>query len=664
MAIREWPEPQWCGWACALGMSASLLVCAQAVAADPTVAKPSTVAVAAILAGPLVVRVDARDIDRRILRIEQDVTVQRSGRLTLRYARWLPGTHGPWEDVNELAGLQVSAGGGSLAWQRDAVDPFSFHIDVPDGARGLKLRFDHISPLGWAQRRPSMTRTMLNLRWNQALLYPAGPPSHAIRVQPHVRLPPEWQHASALRDSQGRQAAADVDGWVRFGEVSLETLVDSPLMAGRHVRRIELDPPGASRPVVLTVLADEPGQLDATPAQLDAHRRLVEQAERLFGVRPWRHYDMMLALSAEFGRWGLEHQESSENGARPGYFRDWDKAIRSRWIIPHEFSHAWNGKLRRPADLLTEHFNEPMRNSLLWVYEGLGSYLEWMLTARSGLATTEQSIDKLADMAARMTARPGRSWRSLQDTTSDSAIMSRRSTVWPDWQRGQDYYTEGALLWLDVDTRIREASGDARSLDDFLRRFFGEEPVRHADGSVRPRPYTFEEVVHALQDVQPLDWAGFLRSRLDGNDQAPLDGINRGGWSLAWEERESEFARHAEVSTGPPGRVPAANFVYSLGLTVAPDGRLEQVAWGSPADKAGVTTRMTLVAVQMKTYRAERLAAALAANRQGAAPLELMLREDDTYLAKTIDWRGGSRHPTLRRNAAAPDRLTEILRAR
>lgn len=485
--------------------------------------------------------------------------------------------------------------------------------------------------------------------------------SSAIRVQPQVRLPADWQYVGALRDAAGGRAQVEPDGWVRFGDTSLETLVDSPLMAGRHVRRIELDSPGTAQPVALTVLADDASQLEATPDQIQAHRRLVGQADRLFGMRPWRHYDMMLSLSAEFGQWGLEHLESSENGARPGYFRDWDKAIRSRWIIPHEFLHTWNGKFRRPADLLTPNFNVPMRNSLLWVYEGLASYLEWVLTARSGLASHEQSIDKLADMAAQMNGRPGRAWRNLQDTTNNSAIMSRRATVWPDWQRGQDYYTEGALLWLDVDTMIRQVSGDARSLDDFLKLFFGVNPTRNADGSVRPSPYTFDDVVRALNAVQPMDWEDFLRTRLDGHGPAPLSGIVQGGWKLAWAERESEFARNAEASTGPPGRVLAVNFMHSLGLAIATDGRLEQVGWGSPAFAASLTTRMSLVAVNMKVYRADRLAAAITANKEGKAPLQLLLREDDEYVVRMIDWRGGQRHPILTRDAASRDRLSEIL---
>lgn len=641
----------------AMGMNGTAL---GATTGDEAIAPPRDVA----WPGVIRLAVDATDLDHRILRVEQVLPVQRPGRLTLHYPRWLPGTHGPWEDVNELSGLTIQVGERTMEWRRDVVDPFSFHVDVPAGARELTIRLEHVSPLGWAQRRPSISPSMLNLRWNQALIYPAGHHANAIRVQPRVRLPAGWQQASALRDAAGRPAQTGSDGWVSFGETSLETLVDSPLMAGRHVRRVELDPPGAAQPVVLTVLADEAGQLDATPAQIEAHRRLVEQADRLFGMRPWRHYDMLLALSAEFGQWGLEHQESSENGARPNYFRDWDKAIRSRWIIPHEFAHAWNGKFRRPADLTTPNFNVPMRNSLLWVYEGLANYLEWMLTARSGLATREQSLDKLATVAAAMGERRGRQWRNLQDTTNDSTIMSRRSVVWPDWQRGSDYYPEGTLLWLDVDTMIREASGDTRSLDDFLRAFFGAAPALRADGAVQPMVYTFDDVVRALHVVQPLDWRGFLRSRLDGHAGAPLDGLARGGWKFTWAESESQFARDTEVPTGAPGRTMAANFVHSLGLAIAPDGRLEQVGWDSPAFRAKLSTRMTLLAVNLQAYRPDRLASAVSANKEGQAPLNLLLRDGDTFIAATIDWRGGLRYPQLLRDEVVPDRLSRILSPR
>ena len=612
--------------------------------------------------GLIRLEVDATDLDRRLQRVRQWIPVVRAGRLTLLYPRFLPGTHGPWGDVNAIAGLQVMAGERRLAWQRDLVDPFAFHVDVPDGVRELQLHFDHPAPVQRSGGRVTMTRQIVGVQWNQALLYPAGHYASAIRVQARLRLPAGFQAASALRDETGQWPQADAEGWLQFAPVSLETLVDSPLFAGRHARRIELDPPGTPRPVALNIVSDAPEQAEPSVAQIDAHKALVVQGDRLFGARHWRRYDFLLALSDQFSGIGLEHHESSENGVRSNYFREWDRALRSRELLPHEYVHSWNGKFRRPADLWTPQFNVPMRNSMLWVYEGLTEYWGHVLAARAGLGTPEQARDRLAHLAAAYDARSGRRWRNLQDTTAENTLGSRRERPWPDWQRSSgDYYGESVLLWLDVDTLIREKSGGAKSLDDFGRSFFGIATATHADGSIRPVTYTFDDLVKALDAVQPHDWAGFLRQRLDSHGPgAPLDGLQRGGWRLAWAETESAFARQADGWGGDNGRERPATFGYSLGLSVFGNGRIENIAWEGPAWQAGVVAGSTLLAVNGLSYRDERLAAAITANKDGRAPIELLVRDGETFRTVRIDWRGGLRYPRLERLADAPDRLGAI----
>jgi predicted metalloprotease with PDZ domain len=615
--------------------------------------------------GTIQLAVDATDLDHRVLRVEQTLPIKSPGRLTLLYPRWLPGTHGPSADISALAGLVIRAGTMRLDWRRDTLEPYALHVDVPAGVREIRLSFEHLSPLQSSNGRVSMTRTMLGVQWNQTLLYPAGHHAAAIRVQTRLKLPEGWEQASALRDSQGRVPQPGADGWVNFAPTSLETLVDSPLFAGRYFKRIELDTPGATRPVALNLFADEPGQLETTPAQIDAHRALVQQADKLFGARHWRQYDFLLAQSSEFGGIGLEHHESSENAVRPGYFKDWDKAIRARELLPHEYVHSWNGKFRRPADLLTPQFNVPMQNSLLWVYEGMTQYWGHVLATRSGLATPEQSRDGLARVAAYLDTRAGRTWRNLQDTTNEATIGSRRDKTWWDWQRGADYYDEATLLWLDADTLIREKSAGTRSLDDVARAFFGVPTTRHGDGSIRSLPYRFEDLVQTLNSVQPHNWAEFLRQRLDRHGPgAPLDGLARAGWQLAWADTESEFAKNAEGRGGAGGRERAADFQYSIGLSVHSDGKLEQVVWDSPAYKAGIAPNNLLVAVNGVAYKADKLAAAITANKDGHAPLQLLLREGDLYRTVTVDWRGGLRYPRLVRLQGTPDRLALIQAAR
>jgi predicted metalloprotease with PDZ domain len=306
-----------------------------------------------------------------------------------------------------------------------------------------------------------------------------------------------------------------------------------------------------------------------------------------------------------------------------------------------------------------------MRNSLLWVYEGLTEYWGHVLAARSGLSTPEQARDRLATSVAGLQTRAGRHWRNLQDTTLQATVGPGHTPDWEDWQRSADYYEEGLLIWLDADTLIRERSGGKRSLDDFARSFFGRPAAQAADGAIQPLTYTFEELVSALNALEPFDWRTFFRARLDSTEPGgPLDGVTRSGWRLAWSETESTFAANEHGSGGPDGNERPQDLAHSLGLRITSDGKLDQVLWDSPAFKAGLSPGMTLLAVNDRAYKAERLAAAVTANRGGQAPLALLLRDGDLYFTARIDWQGGLRYPRLERIPAAPDRLTTIYKAR
>jgi predicted metalloprotease with PDZ domain len=601
--------------------------------------------------GVITLEVDATDLDHRVFQVRQRIPVV-PGPLTLYFPRWLPGTHGPSGTVERLAGLQVrTADQRSLAWQRDPADPFAFQVQVPAGVQELALEFQHLSPLEPRGGRVVMTREMLNLQWNTVLLYPAGHASTQIQVQSRVKLPAGWQQASALQVQ-----ATDANG-ITFQPVSLDTLVDSPLFAGQHVRRVPLDPPGTQRPVVLTIMADAPEQLQASEEQLQAHRAMVQQADRLFGARHFARYHFLLALSERQSGIGLEHHESSENGVRPNYFKDWAKRAGGRDLLPHEYTHSWNGKFRRPADLLTPDFNsQPMRAGLLWLYEGQTQFWGRVLAARSGLITPEQARDSLAHVAASLEHRAGRAWRNLQDTTNEGTIDPRKtSRDWSNWQRGRDYYEEAALVWLEADALIRERSGGARSLDDFAKAFFGVE-----DGRVQPLTYTFDDVVATLNAVEPFDWAPFLRTRLEEHAQgAPLAGLEASGWRLAYADRPSELSRNDDREDR------GDDFAYSLGFSVLKEGKLGSVLWDSPAYRAGLSGALQLVAVNGRAYKAEGLAQAITANKAGKAPLALLIRDGDLYRTVTIDYRGGLRYPRLERIPGTPERLDSgVLAAR
>jgi predicted metalloprotease with PDZ domain len=508
----------------------------------------------------------------------------------------------------------------------------------------LQAEFEFLSPVTGNQGAILMTPEMLAVHWESLVLYPAGYYARRIMLAASVTLPPNWPFAGAL-EMIGKSGAT-----VSFKAVNLEELIDSPLYAGRHFKRIDLDP-GAKVPVFLDMFADSDADLDASPKQIEAHRAVVQQSYKLFGSHHYDHYDMLLALSDEFSFAGLEHHQSGENGVRTTYFSDWDK--QQEWrsnLVSHEYIHSWDGKFRRPADQLTANFNVPMQDSLLWVYEGGTSYWGHVVGARSGLVDAEQMRDGLAATAALYDTRAGRVWRSLEDTTNDPIVNGRGPLAWISWQRAEDYYSEGELIWLDADTKIRELSGERRSLDDFARGFFGVQDGRHV-----PLTYTFADVVAALNAVQPYDWTAFLRARLDGHGPgAPLDGVTRAGWKLVYTDIESAFFKDGEEYRK------AANFSYSLGIGIGNDGRITTVAWDSPAFKAGLTEGYTLLAVNGRAYKPEVLKAAMTAAKDGPDPIELLLKKDDRFRTARIDYHDGLKYPHLVRIEGTPDRLARI----
>ena len=598
--------------------------------------------------GAMTLAVDATDLDHRVLRIHETLDVE-PGPLTLLLPKWLPGDHGPYGKPGRLAGLVVHAGARRLDWKRDPLDPNAFQVEVPAGVQRLELDFQHVNPLDGGSDDLTLSRTLLRVQWEADLLYPAGYFSSRIPVQASLRVPAGWQAATALRDASGQLATPDADHWLRYGATSLEHLVDSPVVAGAHHKRVELDPPGTPRPVALELFADTDEPLAFKPEQIDAHRRLVQQADRLFGTRHFRHYDLLLWQSDELGGEGLEHHESSENGVHNGYFDDWDKRIDDRDLLPHEYTHSWNGKFRRPADLWTPNFNEPMRNSLLWVYEGQTQYWERVLAARSGLLNEALSRDAWAELAAWCAFHGSRRWRSLQDTTNEPTMADASRRDWANWQGGVDYYYEGALLWLEADMLIRQQTHGQRSLDDFARRFFGVEGNR-----IEPLTYRFEDVVAALDAVLPWDWTTFLRQRIDSADGPPsASALDASGWRLAWSETESETQR-----TRKYGGEGSSHFSFSIGLIVAEkEGLIKAVEWDSPAFGAGLAGGMKIVAVGMDEYKPERLARAITANKDGGHPIELLVKDGEHYRLVRIDYRGGLRYPVLERIPGTPDLL-------
>ena len=599
--------------------------------------------------GLLTLQVDVSDIDRHLVRVRETVPVVRPGPMVLSTPKWIPGEHGPSGPVGGLAGLVVTGNGQRIEWTRDTVEPSAFHLEVPAGVRELQIELLQQSGPAGSSGSPVATTDVQIVKWGSAALYPAGYAVGNIRIQPSIKLPSGWRFAVAL------DGAVTEGQDTRFAPTSFETLIDSPLFAGRHLRSFDLDP-GAAVPVRLQVFAADEAALDAQPAQIEAHRHLVRQAYKLFGSRHYDHYDFLLSLDEGIGGLGIEHHRSSENGySTSKYFTDWDHSWASRDLLAHEFTHSWNGKFRRPADLWTADYTVPMRDSLLWVYEGQTQYWGEVLAARSGLQTAQQARDALAWSAAVTDARVGRSWRNLQDTTNSAILGHGAGPGATSWTRSYDYYQEGALIWLDADTLVREASGGKRSLDDFARAFFGIE-----DGSWQPVTYRFDDVVEALNGVHRHDWATFLRSRLDGHGPgAPLDGLARGGYRLVYTDTPTDYVKELE------GQYKGVLLGFSIGLNLGKEARVTEVQWEGPAFKAGLVAGATLVAVNTVPFDADVLKAAICeAAKPGAAPIELLVKADDRYRTLRVDYHGGLRYPRLERIPDVPARLDDILAPR
>jgi predicted metalloprotease with PDZ domain len=596
--------------------------------------------------GTMRLEVDATDVQRRIFRVRQTIPLEAAGPVTLLYPEWLPGNHAPRGPIDKIAGLNLRAGGQALAWKRHPADVYAIQVEVPQGATELELEFQFVSPTAPAQGRVVMTPEMLNLQWEKVAFYPAGRYVRRIMVEPSVRLPAGWGYGVAL------DAASEDGDLKRFKPVDFETLVDSPMFAGRNFRRVVLDD-GPRPPVRLNIVADAAADLAPTDAQIRLHKNLVDQADKLFGVRPFDRYEFLLAVTERLGGIGLEHHRSSENSVATHYFTDWKRALGDRDLLPHEYVHAWNGKLRRPADLMTRTYSEPMRGSLLWVYEGQTQYWGYVLGARSGMLSAEEALESLAMTAATYENRVGRAWRPLEDTGQEPVISARKPEPWPSWQRPEDYYSEGQLIWLDADTLIRERSGGRRSLDDFARRFFSGQ-----DGDFTPRTYTLDDVAAALNAVEPHDWASFLRTRVqDIAPKAPLDGLARGGWRLTYTDTPTG------VWTATETEQRNTNLTYSLGLVLNREGDVTAVQWDGPAFQVGLSVGTRILAVNGLAFGADRLKQAVK-DARSTGTIELLTRNGDHFRTVQIPYKGGLRYPRLERIAGTPDRLTAIYAAR
>lgn len=607
--------------------------------------------------------VDLTDAPRKMIHATETMPVT-PGPLTLVYPKWIPGEHGPTGPIDDMAGFVIAArgangqacgtgGDGRVKWERDKVDMYTFHLTVPEGCTTLEVKVDFLAtaaPTGFSAGASS-NENLAMLSWNTVVVYLQGVNAADVRVKPSVTMPSAWQYGTALRRGDVRSVGST--NVVSFDPVSLETLVDSPVLAGKYFKEIALAPEVTPKHF-LDMAADGPEDLALSPEHVAEFSRLVREAGALYQSRHYGEYHFLVTLSDSVAHFGLEHHQSSDDRVAAKAFVEDDRFLLSGSLLPHEFTHSWNGKYRRPAGLATSNYQKPMEGDLLWVYEGLTQYFGEVLAVRSGIWTPEQYRDILAEKAASLDNWPGRTWRDLQDTATMAQVLYEAGGGWDNWRRKVDFYDESALMWLDVDTNIRKMSGGKKSLNDFAAAFEG------LGGNTAPKvvPYTFEDVVAALNAVVPNDWASFLRQRLDTNQtHAPLGGIENGGYKLTYGPRPNSWTDKEDAQSD------TVDFWYSLGLHVRASGTLEDVLQGGPADKAGLGPGMRLVAVNGRGFTPALLRAAVK-DAEGAdgPPVELIVENSGYYKLLKVDYHGGERYPVLERVTGTPDTLDDILR--
>ena len=610
-------------------------------------------AVAGLLAGfsvwsqtsPIQLEVDATDAPRKLLHARLRIAAG-PGRLTLLYPKWIPGEHSPNGPIADLVDLKFTAAGQTVNWSRDPEDMFTLHLQVPTGTTSLEATFDFLLPPneGAFSSGASSSPELLDLSWNQVLLYPKGTKASDLRYSASLRLPHGWKFGTAL------PVAHETDTGVEFATVSLETLVDSPVIAGAYFRTLDLAP-GTEPPHFLHIVADSAAAVGLSQEHGREFSALVAETGALFGARHYRSYHFLLTLSDHVAHFGLEHHESRDNREGEKYCTDEESLKLGAFLLPHEMVHSWNGKFRRPAGLVTSDFQQPMKGDLLWVYEGLTDYLGVVLATRCGLWSSQNFREYLALEAAKLDHETGRLWRSLDDTAVAAQLLYTVRKEGEARRRGVDFYSEGDLLWLEADVRIRQQTQGRRSLEDFCRRFYGGQ-----SGPPKVVPYTLDDLLAALNEIAPSDWRGFFRARVYiPAPRPPLAGLENGGWHLTYTNTLPARLKAYESANKE------TDVSYSLGFIVREDGYVEDVLPGFPAVKAGLGPSMKLLAVNGRHWTPERLRTAIQSAKTNSAPIELLVENDDYFHRLQVDYHEGEKYPYLQREPGQPDLLGKIL---
>jgi len=609
---------------------------------------PLVAALSAVAAPPTVsVEVDAREIGRSLLHAKITLPAV-PGEQIFWYPKWIPGVHAPGGPIQNVAGLRFSTAKGEVVtWKRDDDELSRFHVNVPAGADRVIAEIDYIcnAPTANSSGVDSFGNSLLGvINWNTVLLYPESASIDVATAGVTLRLPDGWRFGSAL------EVAKQNGSEVEFAPGTLRHVVDSPLICGQHFRDVELTGKGTP-PAFLHLVSESQAAIQIDDKLIERYKALVAEAVALFGVAHFPSYHFLVVCSDQVPANGLEHLCSSFNAV--GERELIDEKKRKAWpvyLLPHEFVHSWCGKYRRPAAMVTTNFHTIERTRLLWIYEGLTQYLGEVLAARSGLVTPEEYLPAFTGKLDWLMRQAGRRWRSVEDTAQSSWQLRRVSGAWAQLRRGQDYYDEGLVTWMEADALIRDKSGGQRSLDDFCKEFFATKKEAPVVG------YELDEVIGILRKLADVDWATFFRDRIQQpRPELGLDFLENLGYRLQYTATPSEYFKDREKERKQTTEG------ATLGLNVGEDGKIAAVMPDLPADKAGLAVNQIISGVNGRKFSGDRLRDAIA-DSVAKREVELLILDGDVFRTVKISYAEGPKYLSLVRRNDRLDRLGAILK--
>lgn len=607
-------------------------------------------------------RVDVAEAPRKLIYATQTIKDAPAGELVLWYPKFVPGNHAASGPIRNVASFTVEdSQRNTLEWERDPTEAYRIIVDVPD-AGDVTIRTAYIASQPWHMSRSSDSYGFANfgaLNWNTIAWYPEGEDCTEMAVKLALESPVMNEFGCSLPGHTMRLGEAVTLEW----EGSLAELIDSPVMWGEYLTRYNIPLPDRWPEHVMWINAARAQDTQLPDWMMERLRLMAHEAALIFGEFPRSEYHI-LCMADDSLNFGLEHATCTFLSADTDAFsRDFrpsegglEGGMRHLTVIPHEYIHAWCGKLRAPEGLIHADYHTPVDGSLLWVYEGLTTYYTQVLAARSGMTSEQEFRQWVLDTVLRYERQEGRRWRSIEDTARDVEHVRGGSEHWGDLRRGADYYSNAAMVWLEFDAMIRADSGGERSLDDFCKAFFEVEAMPIG----KQATFTREDVVRTLGVINDRrDWDALIRDRIErpARDLSFKPMLDLLGLKIV--KADEPTAIWKKVHPGSKG----ADRRHSIGVSINDQGEITGVVPNSAADKARLGEGMKIIAVNGWAYSKERLDEAIGATRSGDA-LELTVEWGDRMMTIALDYDDGPAWPVWGQIAGREDVLGAIAKAR